>query len=124
MTTWARTYEQDDLVVVAEITTTDPAGRFHESLTWSKVPSAVEAGWQSADNGDTFTPAPSRTLSIDDMRELRNGVLAASDWTQLPDAPVDPAEWATYRQELRDLPAAFDSGTDVVWPEPPDDVPV
>ncbi|CAB4142230.1 Phage tail assembly chaperone protein [uncultured Caudovirales phage] len=34
----------------------------------------------------------------------RNAQLAASDWTQLPDAPVDKAAWATYRQALRDLP--------------------
>ena len=35
----------------------------------------------------------------------RNAQLAISDWTQLPDAPVDKAAWATYRQALRDLPA-------------------
>jgi hypothetical protein len=35
----------------------------------------------------------------------RNTQLAISDWTQLPDAPVNKTEWATYRQALRDLPA-------------------
>jgi hypothetical protein len=35
----------------------------------------------------------------------RNTQLAASDWTQLPDAPVDKGAWANYRQALRDLPA-------------------
>ena len=35
----------------------------------------------------------------------RNAQLTASDWTQLPDAPVDKVKWATYRQALRDLPA-------------------
>lgn len=35
----------------------------------------------------------------------RNAQLAASDWTQVADAPVDKAAWATYRQALRDLPA-------------------
>ena len=35
----------------------------------------------------------------------RNAQLARTDWTQLPDAPVDKAAWATYRQALRDLPA-------------------
>jgi len=36
----------------------------------------------------------------------RNQKLAASDWTQLPDAALEPevkAEWAAYRQALRDL---------------------
>ena len=35
----------------------------------------------------------------------RNAELARTDWTQLPDAPVDKEAWATYRQSLRDLPA-------------------
>ena len=35
----------------------------------------------------------------------RNAQLAASDWTQTLDAPVDKEAWATYRQALRDLPA-------------------
>ncbi len=39
------------------------------------------------------------------MRTLRDKALAASDWTQLADAPVDKAAWATYRQALRDLPS-------------------
>lgn len=34
----------------------------------------------------------------------RNAQLAASDWTQTLDAPVDKVAWATYRQALRDLP--------------------
>ena len=39
------------------------------------------------------------------VRLRRDAALAASDWTQLGDAPADAAAWATYRQELRDLPA-------------------
>ena len=35
----------------------------------------------------------------------RNDELNRTDWTQLSDAPVDKAAWATYRQALRDLPA-------------------
>jgi len=35
----------------------------------------------------------------------RNAELNRTDWTQLEDAPVDKAAWATYRQALRDLPA-------------------
>jgi hypothetical protein len=36
-------------------------------------------------------------------REYRNQLLTASDWTQLPDAPVNREAWAAYRQALRDL---------------------
>lgn len=38
-------------------------------------------------------------------RNWRAEELKATDWTQLPDAPVDAVAWATYRQALRDLPA-------------------
>jgi hypothetical protein len=40
------------------------------------------------------------------LRHWRDRQLAASDWTQVADAPVDKAAWATYRQALRDLPAS------------------
>jgi len=60
-----------------------------------------------------------RDLDIEPIRQERNAFLAQSDWTQLPDAPVDAAAWATYRQELRDLPATFSRVSEVVWPEAP-----
>ena len=54
------------------------------------------------------------------FRNERNALLAASDWTQTPDAPVDAKAWAKYRQELRDLPATIeDPTTTIVWPTPP-----
>lgn len=37
-------------------------------------------------------------------RAHRNALLAASDWTQMPDAPVDAEAWRKYRQTLRDHP--------------------
>ena len=40
------------------------------------------------------------------MRHWRNTELARTDWTQVEDAPVDKAAWASYRQALRDLPAS------------------
>ena len=40
------------------------------------------------------------------IRNWRNSELVKSDWTQVADAPVDKAAWATYRQTLRDLPAS------------------
>jgi hypothetical protein len=40
------------------------------------------------------------------MRYWRDGELMRTDWTQVADAPVDQAAWATYRQALRDLPSS------------------
>lgn len=53
------------------------------------------------------------------LRIERNMKLAACDWTQVSDAPVDQAAWAAYRQALRDLPASIDDPDDVIWPTPP-----
>jgi hypothetical protein len=49
-------------------------------------------------------------------RDLR---LANSDWTQVADAPVDKAAWATYRQGLRTLPEQAGFPWDITWPVKP-----
>lgn len=53
-------------------------------------------------------------------RKRRNKALAASDWTQVADAPVDQAVWATYRQALRDISAQAGFPQTVVWPTQPE----
>lgn len=59
------------------------------------------------------------------VRRKRNLLLTESDWTQVADSPLTDskkAEWATYRQALRDVPATNSSVTDidsVVWPTKP-----
>ena len=59
------------------------------------------------------------------LRQKRDNVLTLCDWTQIPDAPLTDskkAEWATYRQALRDLPANNSSITllaDATWPTQP-----
>jgi hypothetical protein len=45
-------------------------------------------------------------IYLERLRYWRNTELARTDWTQVADAPVDQAAWATYRQSLRDLPAS------------------
>lgn len=61
---------------------------------------------------------------VEIMRGYRNGLLVDSDWTQMADAPLSAevkAEWATYRQALRDAPTAFEASPGIVWnaPNPP-----
>ena len=50
-----------------------------------------------------------------EVRAERDSLLAASDWTQLADAAVDKAAWATYRQALRDIPSQAGFPYNVVW---------
>jgi hypothetical protein len=54
-----------------------------------------------------------------EARIARNGKLAESDWTQLSDSNVDKSAWATYRQELRDIPLQSGFPLEVVWPTQP-----
>ena len=56
---------------------------------------------------------------VERMRLHRDRLLAESDWTQLPDAPVDRVAWAAYRQALRDFPATWTPGPTVTFPEAP-----
>ena len=52
------------------------------------------------------------------VRSERNQKLSQSDWTQVADSPLTDAkkaEWATYRQALRDLP----STDPIVFPTEP-----
>lgn len=53
------------------------------------------------------------------IRKQRTEKLAESDWTQVADAPVDKAAWATYRQALRDLTTQSGFPWDVTWPATP-----
>jgi hypothetical protein len=53
------------------------------------------------------------------MRYWRDGELARTDWTQVADAPVDQAAWATYRQALRDLPASNSDPREIDLPVAP-----
>ena len=54
------------------------------------------------------------------VRDTRNQKLKDSDWTQVADAPVDKAAWATYRQELRDITSQAGFPWDIQWPAQPE----
>ena len=54
------------------------------------------------------------------IRADRDTRLTDSDWTQVADAPVDKAAWATYRQALRDVPSQVGFPWDVQWPSTPE----
>jgi hypothetical protein len=53
------------------------------------------------------------------VRKSRGEKLADSDWTQVADAPVDKAIWATYRQALRDITTQSGFPWTVTWPDAP-----
>jgi hypothetical protein len=53
------------------------------------------------------------------VRASRDAKLAETDWTQVADAPVDKAVWATYRQALRDITAQSGFPWTVTYPDKP-----
>ena len=53
-------------------------------------------------------------------RTYRDSLIAATDWTQLPDVPVAlSTKWAVYRQALRDITAQPGFPATIIWPEKP-----
>ena len=61
-------------------------------------------------------------LDFHHVRIQRDSLLKASDWTQIADASLGAhtvEEWATYRQELRDLPSKHSKVSEVVFPDDP-----
>ena len=77
-------------------------------MTWEVTPASVEEIAERLERKSA------------EMRQQRNQLLAECDWTQLSDAPVDAGAWATYRQELRDIPEQANFPWNVIWPVPPD----
>ena len=78
---------------------------YDEYLEWAKT-NTVEA----ADG-----------LTWDDIRTKRDGILQSTDWTMTTGATVDQAQWAAYRQVIRDIPQTYKDKTpdDVFWPTQP-----
>ena len=78
---------------------------YQEYLEWAKTNTAEAAAG----------------LTWDDIRSKRDSILQATDWTMTTGATVDQAQWAAYRQVIRDIPQTYKDKTpdDVVWPTQP-----
>lgn len=57
------------------------------------------------------------------VRDQRNDLLTASDWTQSRDVHLaNDEDWTTYRQELRNITDNYANPFDVVFPEAPEEI--
>lgn len=106
-----------------------------KAIALSELRPGERFSWQGEDYADLVwedtTPKPTEAeinakydeIVADEpwrlLRWKRDGLLFGSDWTQAADAPVDKAAWASYRQELRDLPATTTDPSNPVWPAKP-----
>jgi hypothetical protein len=68
---------------------------------------------------DTDAIAAKDTEQAKSVRTSRGEKLKDSDWTQVADAPVDQAAWATYRQALRDITSQEGFPWAITWPTEP-----
>ena len=68
---------------------------------------------------DNEAKAATDAAQATSVRQQRDDKLSKCDWTQVADAPVDKAAWATYRQALRDLPKEAGFPWDMTWPTAP-----
>ncbi len=104
--------------------------RDHDRLTQKLVPSTpvLENGWVytvavAALTAEEIQSAKDSAMA--QIRGTRNQLLKDTDGTQAVDNPnPKKADWATYRQQLRDLPAgivalAIDPRTFSDWPHDP-----
>tara|TARA_A100001388_G_scaffold51202_1_gene34590 strand:+ start:650 stop:1048 length:399 start_codon:yes stop_codon:yes gene_type:complete len=80
---------------------------YQEYLEWAKT--------------NKIESADVKTTTWDDIRQIRDGILKDTDWTMTTGASVDQAQWAAYRQVIRDIPQTYKDKTpsDVVWPTQP-----
>ena len=86
-------------------------------------------GFTEAGYMEYFPPEPEIIITPEQVargiRAMRSYFLKSSDWTQLADNQLSvekKAEWAVYRQALRDLPETMSSVTDprdAVFPQAP-----
>ena len=100
-------YDDSDSSVNLSIPIDEANRDYQEYLEWSKT--------------NTAEAADEDTLTWDSIRTTRDQILRDTDWTMTTGATVDQAQWAAYRQNLRDLPQTYKDKTpdDVIWPTQP-----
>jgi len=100
-------YDDSDSSVNLSIPIDEANRDYQEYLEWSKT--------------NTIEAADVDTLTWDSIRATRDQILRDTDWTMTSGATVDQAQWAAYRQVIRDIPQTYKDKTpsDVVWPTQP-----
>jgi len=107
----------------------DGQSQYWNGSAWISCPSKPNAWsiWESGSWVDSSRLKEQIQGSVlNQLKMHRNDILSGTDWTQGSDCPLTDskkAEWATYRQTLRDFPATNDPAAtdfnDLVWPTPP-----
>lgn len=84
--------------------------------TYNADEDVVYGTWQQTDVLERINEAKAKGI-----REQRDHLLAESDFSVLPDSPVNNVdEWKVYRQALRDVPQQETFPASIEWPERPE----
>ena len=102
-----KNYDLSEGNIVIDIPFDEENTDYQEYLEWAKT--------------NTVVAADEDTLTWDSIRATRDQILRDTDWTMTSGATVDQAQWAAYRQVIRDIPQTYKDKTpdDVVWPTQP-----
>jgi hypothetical protein len=110
----------------------DPVFEGPQPATSGPYEYVARQGVEQQSDGKWYTKYVVQTLDDDgkatkdvevakNVRDDRNRRLSETDWTQGKDIPDNISNvWATYRQELRDLPAQAGFPHNVTWPNKPE----
>lgn len=99
-----------------------PEGMQEDCLTISFDEETGEIVIEADEAAEDAKAAAALEAAWDALRAERNKRLSACDWTQLADAPLTvekKAEWAQYRQDLRDVPQENEDPANPTWPSEP-----
>jgi hypothetical protein len=110
-----------DVVRVCAVQNSEEQPADSEEYMWALVTEELEAAPMNAVSAtivdgvlvvavDGATVSSCKEATLKTIREQRDKLLQACDWTQAKDSPLSDevqAAWAAYRQTLRDLPSSL-----------------
>ena len=116
-----RSVDTDDFGFALHLINSDAVVEIMQTGTYGTPSLKLVCEWD--DEVATFPTADEMNAAVvkgnwDRARKERNELLAATDFYALSDVTMS-AEMATYRQDLRDIPASTENSEDVVWPTKP-----
>lgn len=88
-------------------------------MKYFRYPNGIYEAGETVPNGCIEVPEIPLDYLWERVREIRDELLRACDFTQLEDATVDKQAWAEYRQALRDIPQNFPDPQKISWPGVP-----
>lgn len=99
----------------------EPTFAHNEKVVANAEPALVDGSW-TLDWSVASKTEDEIASEASGVRYERNELLTQSDWTQMPDSPLDSTikqSWFDYRIALRDITEQSGFPTDITWPTAP-----